>query len=212
MRYSNHSDRDPHGNLEIGCGRGTPDVQHLVRKRGSHESEALTHGPPLVTVTDRRSAFTQLLPLTAMTKSRSSKRKRPPEERPSSISLEVISFVQQDGRFIKKRVVEKTDFDPRAPPLTFPDDDVLPAAAPPADPSSFADTSSETSPHTTSRSVSVRFLRVCFVAPTYPPPRPRFRSGFHIFRSSFMSSFAWKPLYLGTRPALHVVYLQNIIV
>ena len=184
----------------------------MAWKRGSRESEALTHGPPLVAVTDRRSAPTQLSSLAIMPKSRSNKRKRPPEERPSSISLEVISLVQRGNRFVKKRVIEKTDFDPRAPPITFPDDDVLPAAAPPADPSSFADASSETSPNATSRSVSVRFLCVCFVTPTYPPPRLRFRNGFHIVRSSFMSSYAWKPFHLATQPALRVIRLQSIVV
>lgn len=101
---------------------------------------------------------------------RAAKRKRPPEERASSVSLEVISLVRTTGgRYTKKRIVEKTDFDPRASPITFPDDDVLPAPAPQADPSTFTDNASEEpSPSTTSRSVSVSFLCVCLSSPTYP--------------------------------------------
>lgn len=66
--------------------------------------------------------------------SRRPKRKRPIEEIPSSVSLEVISLVRQGGRITKKRIIEKTEFDPRASPIIFPDDDVLPAPNFEADP------------------------------------------------------------------------------
>ena len=56
--------------------------------------------------------------------SRASKRKRPPEEMPSSISLEVISVIRRGGRITKKRVIKKKDFDPRASPIIFSDDHI----------------------------------------------------------------------------------------
>jgi len=142
---------------------------------------------------------------------RTSKRKRPPEEVPSSISLEVISLVQKGGRITKKRVFEKTGFDPRASPLTFPDGAVLPApfTFPNDDalptPSSQVDSSTpvdgvfkEPSPDATSRSVSVRFFCLPSSLSTYPLSRPNLKNGFHVAQSSSMNSFAWKPLRLET--------------
>ena len=88
---------------------------------------------------------------------RSNKHKRPPLELPSSLSLEVISLVRRGGSHpTKKQVVEKLDLEPPVSPITFPDDDVLPAPSPPEDPSDHTDdVSAEPSSDTMSRSVSV---------------------------------------------------------
>jgi len=97
---------------------------------------------------------------------RGNKRKRPPEELPSSVSLEVVSLHRQGGRIVKKRVVEKME---RPPPITLPNA-VLPALGLQAGPSIPADNildepfptdnTRKASPEATSRSVSVSFFPV----------------------------------------------------
>lgn len=150
------------------------------------------------------------------------KRKRPLEEVPSSLSLEVISLVRRGGRVTKKRVIEKRDFDPRASPVIFPNDEILPTpssqarhAAPtphsravPSTP--VGGTSKEPLPDATSRSVSVSCFLACFVIAHSPALRPKYKTGFRIALSSSMNSFAWKPL-SQTYAAPRVGRTENIV-
>ena len=98
---------------------------------------------------------------------RGGKRKRPPEERPSPQTLEVISFIRRGEEVVKKRTIEKRDFDPMAPSIVFPDDDVLPTPSSQTDPSPADDAAEESSSGYASRSVSVSLFFVCHVT-THP--------------------------------------------
>lgn len=134
------------------------------------------------------------------------KRKRPLEEVPSSLSLEVVSLVRRGGHVTKKRVIEKRDFDPRASPVIFPNDDILPTPSSQARPTAptprsravpsnpVVDTSKEPSPDAISRSVSVSPFPAFFITTHLPALRPKYKNGFRIALSSSMNSFAWKPL------------------
>ena len=89
-------------------------------------------------------------------RNRGTKRKTPPEEVPSSQTLEVISFVRRGDTVSKKRTIEKVDFDPMASPIIFPNDDVLPAPGLQAGPSvSAGGAPEEPSSEAASCSVSV---------------------------------------------------------
>ena len=85
-------------------------------------------------------------------------------EVPSSQSFEFVSHVRRGGKVVKKRTIEKTDFDPQASPIIFPDDDVLPALCSQVDPPDPASDASEgPSSDAASRSVSVKYVFVCHV-------------------------------------------------
>jgi len=90
---------------------------------------------------------------------RRGKRKRPPEQVPSSSSLEVFSSVRRGGRATKKRAVEKLDYELPSP-VAPPDDNVLLDHSSQPDPS----TSVDITDIATSRSVSVS---VVFVLPRH---------------------------------------------
>lgn len=120
------------------------------------------------------------------------KRKRPPAEFPSSISLEVISVVRTGNRFSKKRVVEATKFNPRASPIPLFEDD-LRASTSQADSSPPLDGSDAPNEHyirNASRSVSVSVSLPHHVV----NHRPHFfrlnsRNGYHTWYSTFTRSF-----------------------
>ena len=95
---------------------------------------------------------------------RGSKRKKPLEEIPSSQSLEFVSHIQRGDRVVKKRTIEKTNFDPPTSPITFPNDDVLPAPGLQVDPSKSASNAFEgPSSDAASRSVSVKSVFICHI-------------------------------------------------
>jgi len=94
-------------------------------------------------------------------RTRIGKRKRPPEQIPSSQSLEVVSSVRRGDRATKQRVVEKLDFEP-PPPIPLPDDSDTPASGSHADPSNPVDLTQLVS-DATSRSVSVSVVCICHV-------------------------------------------------
>ena len=109
---------------------------------------------------------------------RTGKRKKPPEEVPSSLSLEVVSLVRvgsSRGRATKKRIVEKFDFDPPSSPITFPDyddDNTPPAPGSQVDPlNSTDDESVKHISNAASHSVSVGMLRSCHVTRSPSPLR-----------------------------------------
>ena len=141
------------------------------------------------------------------------KRKRPLEEIPSSISLEVISIVRQDGCRIKKRIVEKTDFDPRASPMNFSDDKIIPVPDLQVDPLLPRDDTSEELPNNiTSRSVSVSFLCFFTSLSIHHPSRLKYRNGSHIARNISTNFFTWNLLPTKVQPVLCADHLQNIVV
>ena len=99
-----------------------------------------------------------------------SKRKRPPEEMPSSQTLEFVSHVRRGNRVVKQRTVEKMEFQAVDSFVVFPDDDVLPAPSLQSDPSNPADgTSADTSSDAASRSVSVSLSFICHIISTHVP-------------------------------------------
>lgn len=145
--------------------------------------------------------------------SRSKKRKRVPEEFPSSATLEVIAVVRRNGLVTKKRTIEKTDFDPRASSAYFPDnDDTLPSLGSQAVPQSDSDVSFD-SPHIfPSRSVSVGVPRLPRHHPFTPPSRLKSGNGSLANQTTFTRSFAGKPPLLQTLPATDVDRLRSIVV
>ena len=103
----------------------------------------------------------------------------------SSQTFEFISCVRCGDKVVKKRTVEKTDFDPACSPIIFPDDDVLPSPGSQEDPSEpVIKTIKDPSSDAASRSVSVNPVSPCHViSRSYPsqakveewiPHRPEF--------------------------------------
>ena len=136
------------------------------------------------------------------------RKRKAPEDIPSSATQEVISVVRKGNHIIKKRIVEGTVADPRASHLSFPDDAVRPQLdhshlRPQLDhshlssrvPSNKQDMPRESpKPAYTSRSVSVSATRVCHADTHSSISRPKLRSGSHTVLSSFMNSFIWRLL------------------
>ena len=96
---------------------------------------------------------------------RSQKRKRPPEDMPSSATVEIITVMRDGNRLKKKRIVEKAEFDPTSVPFSLPDVDGFSTPLFQEEPSQPPDdNSNETTPAVASRSVSVRILIVLHAA------------------------------------------------
>lgn len=99
---------------------------------------------------------------------RGSKRKRPPEEMPSSHTLEFSSHIRRGDSVVRKRTVEKMDFHAVDSLIVFPDDDVLPAPGSQSDPSTLADDiPGDASSDIASSSVSVSSSFTCHVIPAH---------------------------------------------
>ena len=152
------------------------------------------------------------LSLVKMPRQGRNKRKRPPEEMPSSQTLEFVLHVRRGGNVIKKRTVEKMEFSAMDSPVNFPDDNVLPTPSPQSDPSVPVDgTSGDASTDAASRSVSVSLIFICHVVSTYTPSRPKYKSGFCTARSSSTNLCASKPPHPKIQPALRASPPRSIV-
>ena len=100
-------------------------------------------------------------------------RKRAPTEMPSSATQEVIQVVQKGTRIVKKRVIEKIEFDSRPSPSPFSGGgppDTLGSQADPPQPPDEQDTPKQPPPGGKSRSVSVSPTHLCHVDTRSPFP------------------------------------------
>ena len=165
--------------------------------------------------TDRRLSLIITMPQPS--RSKTGKRKRPPEQAPSSLSLEVISIVRVGsgrGRATKKRIIETIDFDRPSSPITFPDnddDDTPPAPDSPVDPSDSVGGESAELADATSRSVSVSVFCVRHVT-RLPAFSRKCGSGCRTAQSSSAKSIAQKPLCIDVHPAFHANQLRSTVV
>lgn len=86
------------------------------------------------------------------------KKRKAPEELPSSATVEITGFIQKGGRLVRDRVIEPAQFDPRIPPTLGPsfDESIFFDPSPPEDTSQPVDASDDPTPNVNARrSVSV---------------------------------------------------------